>query len=274
MAPDGRKLAATFFRNPDAKEFDRVLVVFDLESYTYQSYPIDSLAQGSRGSVGQLVWVDDGSTLDMFISGGSLVRFNAKGNSANTIATCPACESMAASRLGRIARVDRLGYSDRASFVVTVDGIAVSSFPAELADFQPRSVSWSPSGAYLSVAFDRKRGKDGLPHAVMVILSAGSSPPTIAAVRAIDEDYLVSWVDDESAVVTSREDRVIRELRLRPQLESVLFEAARFPELADNIGKRGIYDAQVSADRRRVAFVSALEVGTQILVVDIPCLIS
>lgn len=275
MTRDGKKLAATFYRDPGSRYLDRVLRVFDLDSMSHQVFSLDALAPWAPGEVTSLAWLDNGMTLDLLMAGNQtrLVRLSIADRTAHEAAACPDCISIAISTQGRVARIDRYGVPSNIIFQIYVDGNALAAMPPSLAEYQPRSVTWSPNGSYLAVVFDRKLVKPELPPLRTAILSVGNGPPMVVGIREQDGDSVAFWPDDESVVLTANKERVIRLYEFRPDVEKVLLDFTRSSAIAEEIGKHGIFYAQASADRSKVTFVSLGEFGElQIYVVDLPCM--
>lgn len=275
MTRDGKKLAATFHRDPGSRYLDRVLRVFDLDSYGYETFSLDKLAPWAPGEVESLEWLDNGSSLYIFIHGDQrrLVRFDITRKVVSEIASCLNCASIAISMQGQIARVDRYGDVGNFGFGITVGGLKMSTFPPSLAEYQPRSVTWSPNGSYLAAVFEPESGKPEILGSRTAVFFVGSGPPTMVGAREQDGDSVAYWPDDEGIVLTASKERVIRLYQVRPAAENVLLGINRIPAIAEEIGNNRIFYANVSSDRSKVAFVSFVKVGElQIFVVDLRCM--
>lgn len=275
MTRDGKKLAATFYRDPGARYLDRVLRIFDLDSLTYGTFSLDVLAPWAPGEVTSLAWLDNGMTLDLLVAGNQtrLVRLSIADSTAHEAAACPDCIGIAISTQGRVARIDRYGVPSNIISQIYVDGNALAALPPSLAEYRPGLVTWSPNGSYLAVVFDRILVKPELPPIKTAVFSVGNGPPTVVGIRDQDGDSAAFWPDDESVVLTAYKEGVIRLYEFRPDVEKVLLDVNRSSAIAEEIGKHGIFYAQASADRSKVTFVSLGEFGElQIFVVDLPCM--
>lgn len=274
MTRDGKKLAATFYRDPGARYLDRVLRIFDLDSLTYGTFSLDALAPWAPGEVTSLAWLDNGMTLDLLVAGNQtrLVRLSTADKSVHEVAKCPDCIGIAVSTKGKTARIDQYGVPGNISFHVDVDGTMLANLPTSLAGYQPNALAWSPNGSYVAVVFVLKPFRTGASPSKVAVFSADSVSATLVGVRDQDGDSRPYWPDEESVMLTANGEGVIRMFQFATGTERVVVDVNRNPIVAGEIGSFGVFNAQASMGGKRVVFMTGGTVAIdQIIVMDEPC---
>ena len=267
MTSDGKKLAVSFFRHETDKSADRRLIVIDLNTGAHQTIWLDQLSPRVAGSVDRLKWMEGDTTLESSTET-TLMRLRLADLRSERVMDCIGCAHFDRSRDGAQADLTPISGALR----LVVNGDTSTLLPARLTDlFAPYYVSWSPNGQYLAVQLDRRKPvSDDNFDRLAVITFSGPSVTVGDFWKWYPAGY-PHWIDDTSIAETRNDPRAIVRRRAQDGASQAVVNFDQVPGLAVELGKRSIFEGQLSADGGRAIFEADEQGIGQIHVVDLSC---